>query len=226
MDGWSTFGERRVSGLLLVSGAIVVWIAAFLPITDGAGRSIYLLPLHEYPPVIAATRALWEWATLLLIAGAMASSCGAVLLSGILGERGEKTFSKLGSLTFVAGAALLVVDMAFRHSAAGWATEDVQLFVRLANWGQMLLLIYTVLTILAIGLYGISLFVSGVLPKWAAWSAMAYGALGILTFIITRDLPPFAHYVVPFLLGLLLLMKRSFVSLEQTERTGAAIGVS
>lgn len=65
--------------------------------------------------------------------------------------------------------------------------------------------IYTMLTFVAIALYGGALLQTHLLAAWGAWIVLIYGIAGLVVFLITRDCPPAIHSIITFLIGLLLL---------------------
>jgi hypothetical protein len=70
-----------------------------------------------------------------------------------------------------------------------------------------LFVIYTILTFAGLSLYGGAILTSMLLPGWAGWTAVIYGVAGLIVFAIVRDAPPFVHYLVPILIGILLLLQ-------------------
>jgi hypothetical protein len=45
-----------------------------------------------------------------------------------------------------------------------------------------------------------------VLPHWVGWLAIVYGLAGLRLLGFTGDAPPFLHYLMPLLIGILLLL--------------------
>ena len=50
---------------------------------------------------------------------------------------------------------------------------------------------------------------TGVLPHWVGWIALVYGLAGLGLFGFTGDSYPFMHHLLPILMGILLLLRRS-----------------
>jgi hypothetical protein len=85
------------------------------------------------------------------------------------------------------------------------------LYEGLSAGTQWLFLTYTVLTALAISLYGAAFLQTRVLPSWVGWLAIVYGIGELTMLLLTGDVAPLLHYAMPFLFGILLLLRRSKV---------------
>ncbi len=83
-------------------------------------------------------------------------------------------------------------------------------------WTQALFVIYTLLAFSALVAYGGAMLSTRVLPQWMGWLAIAYGLAGLGLMGFTGDVPPFLYYLLPMVIGILLL-RRSQVPSEQDE---------
>ena len=45
------------------------------------------------------------------------------------------------------------------------------------------------------------------LPRWAGWTAIVFGGLGLLVLAVTGDLPPFVTYIPILVLAVRLLVR-------------------
>jgi hypothetical protein len=211
-QGW--LAERRLSGLLLVAGSLLFFVAAGLPLWDNTGKSVYLTPLLDQFAFILGNGALWAWTNALFIAGTLVVLAGMVLLEGLLTDGGDRVLARLGLMAVSLGALLWIIEMAFRISVAGWAHGDanspaaVDLYVRLSGWVETLFIIFTVLNLFGIAAFGASLLMTRLVPAWAGWFAIAVGLFGLVILILTGDLQPFLSYVPVLAMGIAILLKR------------------
>ncbi len=207
--------ERRFTGMTLLLGAVLFLAGASMPVTNSKGNIIYSLPPREYLLVVSAHSMLWQWASILFISGTIVTILGLVLLATQLRDAGDRAFSSLGLLAFVFGAVLWIIDVAFRLSIDLWAAQEMartaampDYYVPLTRWTQTLFTIHTILLFSALAAYGGALLTTRVLPHWVGWLAVAYGIIGVAIFSFTADFPPAIHYLLPLVMGILLLLRR------------------
>ncbi|HEY6408814.1 MAG TPA: hypothetical protein VIY29_15240, partial [Ktedonobacteraceae bacterium] len=155
----------------------------------------------------------WQWATLLVISGVIVTILGLTLLTILLRDAGDRMFSQLGLVAFVFGAVLLVIHMAFGLRVDPWAAQEAartevlpEFYVPLTLWLHALFVIYTILAFSALAAYGGAVLVTGVLPHWVGWISIVYGLAGLGLLGFTGDAPPFLHYLMPIVIGVLLLL--------------------
>ena len=207
--------ERLLAVLFLIAGCVLFWIGAFLPIADKKGTIVYLLPLREQVAVAGDNVAMWQWATALFIAGAIMVVFGLTILTAVLRDAGERIFSHLGLAAVSMGAIYWVIFTAFRGGAGIWAAQEmaqsgtsVTLYEGLSAGAQWLFLTYTMLTILGFTAYGAALLQARLLPAWVGWVAIVYGIAELAMLLLTGDVAPLLNYAMPFLFGILLLLRR------------------
>jgi hypothetical protein len=92
-------------------------------------------------------------------------------------------------------------------------------YVQLTLWTLPLFVIYTILAFSALAAYGGAILSTRVLPHWVGWLALVYALAGlVLAGVTAGNVPPFLLHLVPILMGVLLLLRRSQVPSEQNER--------
>jgi len=226
----SWLSERRLAGLMLTIGAVVFLAAAGLPLWDSNMKSVYSMPLRERFTFILENAALWGWACALFIAGALITLYGLVLLADLLGDAGEHVFSRLSRLTLVMGVTIWIVEMGFRISVGGWerpeatTPEALNLFLRFSGWVQVTFIVYTVLMLVGTAAYGASLLATRLLPRWAGWTAVAFGLLGLAVLLAFGDVPPLVAYLPSLIVGIrLLIPSPSQVAVEGKTETQASL---
>jgi hypothetical protein len=208
--------ERRLTGTTLILGAVLFLIGAVMPLTDAKGNFIYSLPPQQWLRVIFDHPFLWQWANMLFISGVVVTVLGFVMLTSLLRDAGDRAFSLLGLIAFVFGAVLWVLIVAFRMSVDPWAAQEMirtamlpDFYVPLILWIHTLGVIYTVLVFLALGAYGGAVLSTRTLPRWIGWFAIVYSLAGLGLYAYSHDVPPLLHYLLPIVIGILLLLQRS-----------------
>lgn len=208
--------ERRLTGTTLILGAVLFLIGAVMPLTDAKGNFIYSLPPQQWLRVIFDHPLLWQGANMLFISGVVVTILGLVMLTSLLRDAGDRAFSMLGLIAFVFGAVLWVLIVVFRLSIDPRAAQEMartavlpDFYVPLILWIHTLGVIYTVLAFLALGAYGGAVLSTRALPQWMGWFALVYSLAGLGLFAYTHDVPPLLHYLLPIVIGILLLLQRS-----------------
>jgi hypothetical protein len=212
----STFWtERHFTGIVLILGSLVFGCGGWLywPIKDEKGIIIFGLSPREWLRLVFDHPGLWRWATLLFISGVIVTVLGLTLLTLLLWDAGDRMFSQLGLIAFAFGAVLWVINLAFRLSIDPWAAQVTaktevlpDFYIPLTRWIHALFLIYTVLAFSAMVAYGGAILSTHVLPQWVGWTIIVYSLAGLGLLGFTDDAPPFLHYLVPLLMGILLLL--------------------
>jgi hypothetical protein len=213
----STFwAQSRSNGLVLILGALLVLGGASLygAIRDVKGNLIFGLPPREWLRLVFDHPRLWRWVTILFISGAVVTILGLAMFTSLLRDAGDRAFSPLGLIAFLFGAVLWVTSLAFRLSIDPWAAQETantavipEFSVPLTRWISVLFVIYTVLAFSAFVAYGGAVLSTLVLPHWVGWLALVYGLAGLGLLGFTGDAPPFLHYLMPLLIGILLLLR-------------------
>jgi hypothetical protein len=213
LTAWGT--ARHLTGLALVVGCTIFGVGATLymyvrdkggPVIFGQPTAVWLRLVHEHPR-------LWRWATVPFGAGVPVIVLAETELALLLRAAGDPGWAPLGLVATVLGAVPWLVNLAARlvvdpwagaQQAATGAVPDV--YEPLARWNGALFVIYTVLTFAGLGLFGAALLATSLLPGWLGWAAIAYGLAGLALLAITRDAPPFLHYLPVLAIGIGLLV--------------------
>jgi hypothetical protein len=212
----STFWtQRRFAGFSLMLGCFLFLLAAGLIPRDPNGHFIVNLPLREGLLVIAAQTTLWQGSLSFFFSGVIVTALGFALLTRVLWGSGERTFSFLGLLALWFGVVLAVIYLAFHLGVDPLAAQETvrtgavpAYYEPLKGWATTLFQVYTVCAFSALALYGGALLVARLLPRWLSWTAISYGLLGLVLFAYAHDVPPFLHYLLPIVIGILLLLRR------------------
>jgi hypothetical protein len=210
---WLT--QRRFAGITLLLGCFLFLLAAGLIPRDAQGTYIVTLPPRAALLVIAEQTTLAQWSMSLFLSGIIVTALGFALLTRLLWDSGERAFSYLALLASWFGVVLVVIYLAFRLGVDPLAAQETartgavpDYYEPLKLWGTTLFQVYTVCACSALALYGGALLVSRMLPRWLSWTAIIYGLLVLLLFAYAHDIPPFLHYLLPIVIGILLLLRR------------------
>jgi len=116
-----------------------------------------------------------------------------------------------------------LIQRAVPLSIDPWAAQQMartgvmpDYYVPLTLWTQALFVIYTLLAFSALTAYGGAMLSTRVLPKFMGWLAIVYGLAGLGLMWFTGDVPPFLYYLLPMVIGILLL-RRPQVPSKQDE---------
>lgn len=173
--------------------------------------------------VVFHHQTLWWWTNAFFMVSIMVTMLGLALLTTLLREAGDRIFSQLGLILFVFGATLWFLQLAFWLSIDPWAAQEMartgvmpDYYVPLTLWTQALFVIYTLLAFCALAVYGGAMLSTRVLPQWMGWLAIVYGlaGLGVAGFTAGTAPGPWLQYLLPIVIGILLL-RRSQVPSEQ-----------
>jgi hypothetical protein len=224
--------ERRFIGLALMLGCVLFLTGASLPVTDSKGTFIYQLPPQQWLGVVFTHPTLWWWVNVLFLGGTLVAPLGFARLTALLQGAGDRVFSYLGLIALVFGAVLWVIQLAFRLSIDFWEAQETartgvmpDVYVPLIRWIDALFVMYTILTFLAASAYGGALISTRMLPRWLGWVIILYSLAGLGLLAIARDVPPLLHYLLPIVIGILLLQRR-YQPPTASLRESASVGAS
>jgi len=222
---------RPFTGIVLILGGVLfqgsAWIPLTIgpptPLTDSKGTFIYLLPPQEVLGVVLHHQALWWWTNAFFMGSTIVTMLGLALLTMLLWQAGDPIFSHLGLILFVLAATLWLIQRAVPLSIDPWAAQELTrtgvmpgYYVPLTLWTQTLFAIYTLLAYCALAAYGGAMLSTRLLPRWMGWLTIVYSLAGLVLLGVTGDVPPFLYYLLPVVMGILLL-RRSQVPSEQDE---------
>ncbi len=207
---------QRFTGLTLIVGCCLFLLAAGLIPRDAQGNFSINLPQRDALLVIAGQTTRAAWSTSLFISGILVTTLGLALLSRLLWDRAERLCSYLALITSLLGTVLLVSFLAEKLGVDPLAAQATartgvvpDYYEALIRWTTGLFRVYTPLAFLALMLYGVALLVVRLLPRWLGWTAIVYSVAGLGLFAYTKDVPPFVHYLLPIVMGVLLLLPRA-----------------
>jgi hypothetical protein len=216
----STFWtRRRFTGITLMVGCFLFLGALGLIPRDAQGNFMVNLPLREQLLVIAVQTSLFQWSFSLVISGIIVTLLGLVMLTTLFRDTGDATFSSLALIASLFGGVLMVIFIAFPLGAAPVAAQEtVRTGVAPDSYGQLtlgtqpLFVIYTILAFSALAAYGGAILSTRLLPHWIGWLSIIYALAGlVLAGFAAGNVPPFLHYLIPIVMGILLLLRRSQV---------------
>ena len=222
--------RRRFTGIILiVSCLLYVGAGALLP-KDARGNYVVNLPLREQLLVIFAHPQLWQWDIGLYISGVVVMLLGLAMLTTLFWDAGDRVFSPLALIAFLFGSVLMVIFLAFPLGVDTVAAQESArtgvvpgYYVPLTLWTQVLFVIYSILAFSALAVYGGAVLSTRVLPHWVGWLAIVYGLAGLGLVGITGDADPFFHLVLPMVIGILLLLRRSQVPAGSQREEGSIV---
>ena len=182
---------NKLPAIVIAIGSILFLIAAFMPIT-----TVFVIERD----VARVQSRLGEWnASLTLFGlGGLATAVGLGLLT--LQLRGATNAAASGYLGFAAmalGAVCWSVIIYLRYSLP---LETVFKEPTFGWW----FIAYTLLTQAALIAYGFALFRAGY-PRWLGLGTIGLAAASFSAYLVFKDMPPFAHYVITFVIGVSLL---------------------
>jgi hypothetical protein len=223
----STFWtERRFTGLMLILGCLL-YIAAvgFMP-RDAQGNLLVLLPDQAALLLIAAQPSLTQWSFSWFIGGSIVTPLGLAMLTRLLSDAGDRTFSQLALIAALFGAVLWVTYLALSLGISLLAAQETartgvvpDYYTLFGATTQPLFVIYTMLTFAAVLAYGGAVLNTHVLPHWVGWVTIVYTLLNLgAAGFAGGNAAPVVHYLMPMVMGVLLLLRRSRVPSEQEER--------
>jgi hypothetical protein len=183
MNGLAQLSERNITAILLIGCAAIFMVAGAL----FTGRVIWKWPVGE-----TAGYLLWERSSVIL--AVLVTALGLALLENLLRAAGDPVIARLGLVTYLIGAVVVVVaETTFLHN-------------RQSVYPQVVL--YVVLAFLAQAAFGVSLLQTGVAPGWAGWATLVWNLfwLVVLPIASRSDMYyPVLHHAAPLVIGIALL---------------------
>lgn len=177
--------ERTIAASLLILCFIVFTFGGVL----FTGRAFLKWQIAE-----TSSHLIWERG--FVIGGVLATVLGLALLENMLRAAGEPVLSRLGMVTYLFGAVVVV------------AAETAYLGKR--DWIYPQIVLYVILAFLAQAAFGASLLQTGLVAGWAGWAVILWnlGWLLVMFIVRPRDIYfPVLHHVAPLLIGIALLIQ-------------------
>jgi hypothetical protein len=136
----------------------------------------------------------------LLMAAVVITAIGLLLLSDVLLPTAGGALARAGAVGYLFGGVLVVTAEASALVPARDQRGPHQLWV--------LAVVYVVIALVAQAVIGAALLLAGLLPAWIGWATVGWN-VGLLAIYAAkgRDVYiPFVHHVMPFWIGVLLLV--------------------
>jgi hypothetical protein len=190
------------AGLALLSAIATQGLSAR---TAAASLLVLCFVVFTFGGVLYAGRAMWNWQIEetsshliwergFVIGGVLATVLGLALLEEMLRATGEPVLSRLGMVTYLFGAVVVIV------------AETAYLGKR--DWMYPQIVLYVILAFLAQAAFGVSLLQTGLVAGWVGWFTIIWnlGWLFIMLILRPRDIYfPVLHHVAPLIIGIALL---------------------
>jgi len=207
--------ERRFTGLLLMLGCLLYVAAGACMPRDVHGTILVLLPDRAALLLIAAQPTLTQLCFGLFISGSIVTPLGLALLTRLLWDAGDRTWSSLGLIAALFGAVLWVIYLGVSLGSGLRAAQDTVrtgvvpgYYAAVGTTIQPLFITYTLLTFAALLAYGGAILTTRVLSQWVGWVTLAYTLLNLASAgFAGGNAAPIVHYVMPLVMGILLLRR-------------------
>lgn len=176
---------RTIAASLLVLCFVVFTFGGVL----FAGRAFLKWQIDE-----TSSHLIWERG--FVIGGVLATLLGLALLEDMLRTAGEPVLSRLGMVTYLFGAVVVIV------------AETAYLGRR--DWMYPQIVLYVVLAFLAQAVFGAALLRTGLVAAWAGWATVIWNVGWLLIMLIVRPNDiyfPVLHHVAPLIIGIALLVR-------------------
>ncbi len=144
---------------------------------------------------IDATSSHLIWERGFVIGGVLATVLGLALLETMLRVSGESVLSRLGMVTYLVGAVVVVVAETTYLGKGDWIYPQIVLYV--------------VLAFLAQAAFGASLLQTGIVAGWVGWTTVIWNSAWLFVMLIVRPRDiyfPVLHHVAPLIIGIALLV--------------------
>lgn len=174
---------RTISASLLVMSFFIFLMGGVL----FAGRAFLNWQIEE-------TSSHLRWERGFVITAVLATVLGLALLEHLLVAAGESVLARIGMVTYLFGAIVVVV------------AETAYLGKR--DWIYPQIVLYVILAFLAQAAFGASLLQTGLVAGWVGWATILWnlGCLIIMLVVRPRDIYyPVLHHVAPLIIGIALL---------------------
>ncbi|WIG59973.1 MAG: hypothetical protein OJF49_002721 [Ktedonobacterales bacterium] len=214
MNGNIIWTPTQVTGSILALSIIFApGISLYMRVKDTHGPVIFGQPPHEWLRLVHQHPRPWRWATISFICIILTTLFGLALLAGLLRDAGDPGFSQAGLLAFALGTALWVIVLAARLTIDPWAGKEMlakgaipDVYTALSKWNGAMFVIFTILAFAGVMSFGAAILATNLLPHWLGWATLIYSLAGLTLLAITRDSLPIMHHLMPFVIGIILLL--------------------
>lgn len=190
--GLALLSAIATQGLSARTIAASLLVLCFVVFTFGgvlyAGRAFLKWQIDE-----TSSHLIWERG--FVIGGVLATLLGLALLEDMLRTAGEPVLSRLGMVTYLFGAVVIIV------------AETAYLGKR--DWIYPQIVVYVVLGFLAQVAFGASLLQTGLVAGWVGWFTIIWNLAFLVLLLIfsPRNIYfPVLHHVAPLIIGIALLV--------------------
>ncbi len=145
---------------------------------------------------IAETSAHLLWERGFVIAAVLTTVLGLALLEDMLRAAGEPVLSRLGMMTYLVGALVVIV------------AETA--YVAKRDWIYPQIVLYVILAFLAQAAFGAALLRTGLVADWVGWGTVIWSLGWLLVMVVVRPPDiyfPVLHHVAPLIIGVALLVR-------------------
>ncbi|WP_152360399.1 hypothetical protein [Microlunatus speluncae] len=207
--------QYRLAGALLVLAFAVFAVGAVQPILGAKGSiDIFTLPVREHLRAVADNPVAWRRANFLMGAAILPLVFATTMVTAVQEHLDERLLSRIALTSMLLAALLWLAFSAFRATFTIGAAEELDrtgtmptYYEPLAGWGYAQFKVYILLGCLGLAALAGSLLLTGVIPAWACWTAIALCTATLAHLLITGDTLPAFHYFPGVLIGVMLLIR-------------------
>ena len=188
---------EKAAGIVLIISSILFLIAAFMPISMRVFSGSDPQRQIEY---IEKDRRGWLISCFLFGAGSLVTVVGfAIFAVQIVSNSAIIKLALWLAIASAAFGALQWVIIVYKR-ATTLPLEKIFNDDSGNNWAFP---VYTILTQIALIVVGFVLVQTGY-PAWLGWGAVILAALSLIAFLVFKDMPPFTHYLITLVIGIVL----------------------
>jgi hypothetical protein len=202
----------RIAGILLIGSFLILLLALFIMIASGAFPA-FSAGLQDSLEEQASFSATFRWINLLYAAGWIVQLLGFALLTSLLVQAGEIHFSMVGLVALSVAAIFGVLEGTFHANVTTWAAQEAaspagipEIYLPLRGWISTGKMLYTALSLFSLICFGWAIMKTKLAPAWLGKVAVGWGLVWLLAWI-TRSTFPAILFVIPPLIGIVLLQK-------------------
>ena len=183
MNGLALLSDRQITAILLIACGLIFTVGGIL----FTGRVMWQWPASTTPGYLR-----WERGSVIL--AVLVTAFGLVLLEDLLRTAGDSVVARLGIVTYLIGAVVIMVAETSYLDNRQWVYSQTVLYVLLALISQ--------------AAFGLSLLQTGLVPRWAGWATLIWNLfwLVVLPIAARRDMYyPALHHAASLIIGIALL---------------------
>jgi len=201
----SSLWLRQFVGILLVVGSGLFLVGAANPLLV----RVWISPDEIALPIIRDHPLAWRTTALLMSAATVLTAVGLWLLADLKATDGSP-LARAGALLYALAAALWLCFQAFRLTVTPAAAAVIDgpvdpAYSLMGRWASGLFATFTILAGAALILFGTAWLTAGT-STIAGLAGVVLGAVIVVGFVVSGDMPPFVAFLPTGLFGLVLLM--------------------